>query len=407
MISVEEAQELILQHVTPPAVSNQVPLSQALDRVLAQDLASDVNIPPFTNTSMDGYAVRAADTENASPQHPIHLPVVAEISAGHPYPNTLAPHCAAKIMTGAPVPDGADAVVPIEWTQSSGPHQVAITRPVRPGDHVRYEGSDIKKGAVWLRRGTLITPPVIGILATMGYALVPVYPKPRLAIIATGDELREPGARLEPGTIRNSNSYAIMAAAQAAGAAPRVYPPVPDDADAIRQVFLAAQAEADLIVSSGGVSVGDFDLVKRVVEELGALTFWRVNVKPGKPVAFGRVGTVPVLGLPGNPVSALITFELFVRPIIRTWLGDLKWARPIVNLPLYEGFDEVSDRRHYVRSRLVVKDGQLFLWPHREQGSAIQSSWADVDALMIVPEQTGPLRKGQVMPAMLLSLHAL
>jgi len=407
MISVEDAQSRILSQIHPGPQIETVSLADAVGRVLADDILSPMAVPPFTNTSMDGYAVIADDTASATAEQPVRLRNLGTVSAGHPVQDAVTPGTCWKIMTGAPVPPGADAVVPVEWTQTQSDGQVLIFRPVTPGAHLRWAGEDFQPGQPALSRGTRLSPPQVGILATLGWAEIPVARRPRIAILATGDELREPGQPLPAGTIHNSNSYALLAAVKEAGGEPIMFPPAPDRLDAIRETIRQAQAEADLIISSGGVSVGDFDLVKAVIEELGELTFWRVNVKPGKPVAFGRVGSVPVLGLPGNPVSALVTFELFVRPIIRRWLGDDQWQRPVVKLPLYRPFTEITDRRHYVRSRLVIEDGHLGLWPHSNQGSAVQSSWADVDALMIVPEHTGPYQRGEELPAMLLGLTAL
>lgn len=403
MISVEEAQARILASAPPPLANERVALDNALGRVLAADVIADGPMPPFTNTSMDGYAVRAEDTRGASDAHPVVLTVDGSVAAGHPWDGTLRPGHCVKIMTGAPLPATADAVVQVEWTapHPANPDAVRIHRPVRPGQNLRYAGEDMQPGQVVLTQGTPLSPSAIGILATVGATDVWVRGRPRVAIIATGDELVEPGTPLAPGTIRNSNSYALAAAVRASGGDPVILPPAPDDLDAIRDRLRRAQT-ADVIVSSGGVSVGDFDLVKRALETDGRLNFWRVNMKPGKPVVFGHFGSTPFFGLPGNPVSALITFELFVRPLLLTLEGHLRWQRLHCHLPLAHRFDEITDRRHYVRSRLVQKDGQLMVAPHLNQGSAIQTSWTDVEALMIVEENTGPWDAGTLMPVVLL-----
>jgi len=406
LISVEAAQDIILQNIRPTRKVIFVSLKEALGHFLGQDIFALEEIPPFTNTSMDGYALRAEDTQSASESHPVTFTVLSTIRAGHPRFDALEPGQCFKIMTGAPVPPSADAVVPVEWSQpGANSHTVRIVQAVHPGAHLRFHGEDMSPGQLVIHQGTRITPPIIGMLATLGIHQVPVIAPPRVAILATGDELREPDEALTPGTIRNSNSYAIYAAVQEAGGQPILYPSAPDDPKAIRAVFQEASQTCDLLVSSGGVSVGDFDFVKAVIEELGHLTLWRVNLKPGKPVAFGEVKGIPIIGLPGNPVSALVTFELFVRPAIRILLGDSQWKRPTVVLPLAKDFSNVEDRRQYVRCRILINHHKLALWPHDNQGSAVQTSWQDVDGLMIVPENTGPYRVGDQLPSLLLSLH--
>lgn len=404
LMPVEEAQRIILAPIRPLGRTAVLPLVDAVGRLTGGDARADGDVPPFTNTSMDGYAVRSDDVRTARQSAPAILTVVGVIRAGHPATEPLQPGQCYKIMTGAPVPASADAVVPVEYTDGRGlGESVAIYRQVKPGTNLRYQGEDMRQGTVVVPRGTTITPPLIGMLATIGLSRVEVIAPPTVAILSTGDELREPGEPLSPGTIRNSNSYALAAAIQEAGGEPILYPSAPDDPDAIRALFIRAAQECDLLVSSGGVSVGDYDFVKPVIEELGHLSLWRVNLKPGKPLAFGDVMDKPILGLPGNPVSALVTFELFVRPAIRALLGDTAWQRPRLHLPLLTPFTTIEDRRQYVRCRLVVNAGQLLLWPHGNQGSAVQSSWQNVDALMVVPEGTGPYQAGDMVDALLLS----
>ncbi len=402
LMPVEDAQRQILSHVKAHGRVEQRPLTEAQDCLLAQTAEAADDIPPFSNTSMDGYAVRAQDVRGAG-QEPVVLDVLGTVRAGHPSEETLKAGECFKIMTGAPVPAGADAVVPVEWTEALDSAHVRILRAVEPGAHLRFQGEDMRKGRAVLQAGTLLTPPMLGVLATLGLSRVKVAAPPRVAILSTGDELRDPDMPLEPGTIRNSNSYALFGAIRAAGGQPVLYPTAPDEPEAIRALFTKAAGECDLVVSSGGVSVGDYDFVKPVIESLGKLSLWRVNLKPGKPLAFGQVLGVPILGLPGNPVSALVTFELFVRPAIRTMLGDSRWQRPKLRLALASDFTEVTDRRQYVRCRLILDQGHLKLWPHTNQGSAVQTSWQDVDALMIIPENTGPYRAGDEVDALVLS----
>ncbi len=406
LLSVEEAQKIILDGTVPLGRVVTRPLTEALGCLVGQDIASDHDIPPFTNSAMDGYAVRAEDVREASQRQPVSLAIKGIIRAGHPTSTPVQPGECYKIMTGAPMPPGADAVVPIESTEGGETGQrVQILDAVPTGGFVRNQGEDMRRGRTVITRGTVITAPVIGILASVGADPVAIIDPPKVALLSTGDELREPNQELVDGTIRNSNSYALHAAIREAGGNPTIYPSAPDDPQAIRALIEEAASESDLLVTSGGVSVGDFDFVKTVIESLGHLDLWRVNLKPGKPLAFGHVLGVPIVGLPGNPVSALTTCELFVRPLIRMLLGDTRWPRVTLRLPLAEEYSAVEDRRQYVRSRLLLNAGQLMLWPHRNQGSAVQSTWQDVDALMIVPEHTGPLRRGDTADALILSLQ--
>lgn len=405
MISVEEAQSRILGGLDKKSPIERVPLTEAHGRVLAEPLSTDGPMPPFTNTSMDGYAVQAHDTARAKPDRPVMLKVVGTIAAGHPVNDPLNPGECYKIMTGAPVPGSADAVVQVEWTSEdpANPHYVLIHKPVSPGQNLRYVGEDMEPGQVVLEAGTVLTPPEIGITATIGQTMVPVHQRPSVAIISTGDELIEPGRPLKPGMIRNSNVYALHASVVAAGGIPVILPHTGDRLDAIRETLHMASEKADILLSSGGVSVGDFDLVKQALLEQGRLDFWRVNMKPGKPVVYGRFREKPFFGLPGNPVSALVTFELFVRPFIRQWQGHQNWARLMMKIPLAVPFAERSDRRHYVRSRLILNNGEWSVWPHQNQGSAVQMSWRDADALMVVEENSGPYPEGSLMPCLLLN----
>lgn len=405
MIAVEEAQTRIIESlVTHRPPTELLSIRNALDRILAEPIVADLDSPPFDNSAMDGYAVRAESLTTATPDCPVRLEIVGTSAAGHPIaPVGLAPFQCYRIMTGAPVPEDADAIVQSEWTtlDAAAQNTVWVSRPVTKGLNIRRHGSDIRQGSTVLTPGTRVTPAIIGIMATLGNERVRVYQKPRVGIISTGDELIDPGQVPLPGQIRNSNAFALEAAVRQAGGDPIIIPHAPDDLHAIIE-RLDQAAEADLILSSGGVSVGDFDFVKQALEAHGTQSFWRVNMKPGKPVTFGHYRDTAIFGLPGNPVSALVTFELFVRPFIRQWQGDPNWARVTVALPLLEDFNEVSDRRHYVRGQIRTEDGMVGISPNPDQGSSIQTSWLSATGLIIIPENQGPLPKGTRVPVMLI-----
>ncbi len=368
-----------------------VPLPAALDRVLAEPVSAQTALPPFANSSMDGFAVRAEDTASASPETPLRLPVVMDIPAGHAPKRPLARGSCARIMTGAPLPEGADAVIPVEDTSASWqagdppPNQVVITRPARPGANVRPVGEDIPAGEQVLPAGTLIGPPEIGLLAALGYATVPVVRQPVVAVIATGDELIEPAEALMPGKIRNSNSYVLEALIRQAGARGLRLPVARDTFAAVRTLFDTALAqEPDLILSSGGVSVGAHDVVRHVLDALGEVQLWRVNMRPGKPLAYGRVQDVPFFGLPGNPVSAQVTFDVFVRPALLKLAGRPDDTR-IVDAILDEALS-TDGRMTYFRVQLRRDaGGALHATATGTQSSGAMRSMVLADGLLIVP----------------------
>src|SRR5919204_1205470 len=302
-LSVDEALARILERVTPlPA--EEKPILDALGHVLAEDVHAANDVPPFANSGMDGYAVRASDVAAA----PLHLPVTMRIPAGVAPQDALRPGAAAQIMTGAPLPEGADAVVRIEDTDG-GTDTVHIRKGVPAGENVRAAGEDLRRGETVLAAGTVLRAAEIGVLATAGGSRVRVVRRPRVAVLSTGDEVVEIEERLMPGKIRDANRWSISAAVNACGAIAVPLGIARDNADDLRRAFRRA-AQEDVIVTSGGVSVGDYDFVKVVVRELGSMDFWTIAMRPGKPVAFGDVLGKPILGLPGNPVSALLTFEL-------------------------------------------------------------------------------------------------
>ncbi len=385
MISVEEALERILAEITPLTITR-VPLSETLGLVLADDVIAQEDIPPFANSAMDGFALLSQDSQLRDGKPP-RLSITGGVAAGYVANHAVEPGTAMRIMTGAPVPPGADTVIQVELTRSEGPESewVEILQAVRPGNNIRPAGEDMRRGQTVLLRGTEIGPWEIGVLATLGWANVPVIRHPRVAILGTGDEVIDVDEPLRPGKIRNSNSYLLEATVQRAGAEPQRLGVARDTEESLREKFTEA-IRCDLIITSGGVSVGEFDLVKNIMTEQGEIHFWRINMRPGKPVAFGHIGNVPLLGLPGNPVSAAVTFELFGRPIIRKMLGHTQLLRPQVEVVVEDGVSERVMRRHYVRARVEWRDGHFVAHTTGNQGSNIMTSLLNANALLIVPE---------------------
>jgi molybdopterin molybdotransferase len=400
MLSVEEARDQILQNIQRALPSEEVPLTSANGRTLAADAFAGEALPAFDNSGMDGYAVRSADTFGAAPNSRVSLRLVGEVPAGHVYSGTVEPGEAVRILTGAAVPDGADSVIAQELTEVSGGMVWALAEtPV--GANIRPAGDDVAQGDLLVLAGSELGPAEIALLAALGVHPVRVTRRPRIGILSTGDELAPLGETPAPGQIRESNAFYLAAAVEKAGGVPVLLGVARDQADEIRGRLQAAGG-CDLILSSGGVSVGDYDLVKQILSEEGAIHFWRVRMRPGKPLAFGLLGGAPFLGLPGNPVSAAVTFELFGRPAIRKLLGCRQLERTSVDVVL-EGEDiERADRRHFVRARLQSRDGTLFATTTGSQGSHRLSSLVGATALLVVMEGEGSVHAGDHLQALLL-----
>lgn len=381
----DEALRLVLERVSPLA-AEQVALEDAAGRVLSQPAAASVDLPPFDSSAMDGYAVRAADT-------PGELPVVFRIAAGRPAPRRLEPGEAMAIATGGAVPDGADAVVPVEYV---GEHDnsIAIETAAEAGAFVRPRGGDARRGDAVVARGVRLGPAQLGALAAAGVAELACARRPRAAVLTTGSELRSPGDELEPGQIYEANGVIVAAQLAAAGAVVERLAPVADEPAAHRDA-LERGLEADVLVTSGGVSVGPHDLVRSVGAELGIEeVFWRVAVKPGKPLWFGvRDGTL-VFGLPGNPVSALVCFELFVRPAVLALQGALDPAPRFGSGTLDSALRRNETRDELARARSSVEDGGIVLRPVTGQESHMIVRAAEADALVLVPRGDGELAAG-------------
>ena len=384
MLSVEQVLDVLFERARPlPEVQN-VDTRDGLGRVLAREVSSALNVPPWDNSAMDGYAVRSRDIPASGE---VVLPVSQRIPAGV-FGEPLAQGTAARIFTGAPVPEGADAVVMQERCSVAG-DTVSIPGPVTCGENIRPRGNDIEAGSEILKIGTRIRPQEMGLAASVGVAGLPVYRRLRVAVFSTGDELVLPGQPLAEGQIYNSNRYTLHGLLQGLGCEIRDLGIVEDTLAATREALLEAAEQADLILTTGGVSVGEEDHVKRAVEDVGALDLWRIRVKPGKPLAFGRVGEADFIGVPGNPVSTLVTFMLFARPFILKRQGATA-VMPEV-LPVSAGFSwpRPGGRREFVRARLERgRDGEPVAAIYPRQGSDVLTSAVWGDGLVDIPEQT-------------------
>jgi molybdopterin molybdotransferase len=411
LINVDQALDYILRHVRP-LESQHISIVDALDRVLAEDIVAGSDIPPFANSAMDGYAVRSMDVAHASAGQPVMLRVIGEVPAGAMPDDALGPGSAVRIMTGAPIPPASDAVVPFELTsegrdqamQPAG--QVAIYQAVHKGDNVRKAGEDIQQGQRVLAAGHLLRPPDIGILAAMGFPQVSVFRRPRVAILATGNELVDVDQPIMPGKIRNSNEYTKIGLVRRYGGEPVPLGIARDTVEDLTAKIREGLAQnVDLFLTSAGVSVGDFDVVKNVLAAEGEMHFWQVAIKPGKPLAFGSLGRVPLLGLPGNPVAAMVAFEVFARPAILKLGGHSHWEKPAVRAVVDEDVHN-SGRRHFMRARVRRAADGYHVTTHgsgvQVQGSGILSSLVWANGLVLVPEEVTFIQAGSLVDVWML-----
>jgi molybdopterin molybdotransferase len=396
LLPVPDLVERILASVSPLPDFPQ-PLMDALGLAVAEDVHAPIALPSFDNSSMDGYAVVRADVLTASPEQPVHLPVVGEIGAGRADLVALSPGTAVKIMTGAPVPRGCDAVVPYEWTDR-GVAQVRITQAPSAGQHIRPRGDDVEEGDLLIEHGTVLGPRHLGLLASVGRATVRCRPRPRVVVISTGSELREPGSPLGHDSIYDGNSYLLAAAARSAGAIAYRVGIVPDDPRTFTDALSDQLVRADLVVTSGGVSQGDFDVVKEALGRLGTVWFGGVAMQPGKPQGFGTVGDddTPIFTLPGNPVSAYVSFETFVLPAIRRMMGKLPYSRPLGRARLTHGLSSPEGKQQMVRGTYDVDRGGAFVSPVGGHGSHLIGDLATSNALVVVPPEVTALSAGDM-----------
>lgn len=411
LLDVSEAQHRLLDNFAPLGAL-EVHLADCADRVLAVDIESPMDLPPFSNSAMDGFAVLESDVADADRHHPVTLDVVMDITAGKVTGVPLKPGKAARIMTGALVPDGAEAVVPVELTDFNdrqpgveAPKFVKIYKPVVRGAHIRFAGEDVKKGDAVMHSGLRLRPQDVGFLSMLGLAKVPVVMKPRVAIFSTGDELLPVEAPLTPGTIHDTNTYTLISSVENCGGDAINLGIVPDRPESVQACLdRASDEKVDLILSSAGVSVGAMDFVRSVVEQGGSLNFWRVNMRPGKPLAFGHYRNIPFVGLPGNPVSAFIGFEVFVRPAILKLLGLKNVFRNTVKVYTMDAI-ESDGRESYLRAIVSKVDGQLTARLTGHQGSGNLFSLVQANALILIPSGVKSLPSGTLVDAWILNIE--
>ena len=406
MKSVEQHLEDVLRDVSALSPLD-LRILDAQGCTLSEDVTAPWDLPPFTNSSMDGYAVRAADVAQASEANPVTLPVVGDIPAGYSGALAVSPGQTARIMTGAPMPAGADAVVPVEWTDGDI-LRVAIRRGPDPDSYIRHQGEDAKAGSVVLTAGTRLGAAQIGLMAAVGRGRAVVRPRPRVVVMSTGSELVEPGDPIAGGKIPDSNSFMIAAAAKATGATAYRVGFVPDEPQTLIATIEDQLIRADLVITTGGVSVGAYDVVKEALGRMGTVAFERVAMQPGKPQGFGYIGPdkTPIFTLPGNPVSAFVSFEVFVRPVLRRMLGLEPLHRPTVRAVLLDTIDSPPGKRQFLRASLSVEEGRYVVRTAGGVGSHLLAGLATADSLIVVEEDVTHLESGDAVTVMMLERRA-
>lgn len=390
MISVKDAQAHILAQVGRAAPPEVVPVGSALGRVLAEDVRAALDVPPTDNSAVDGYAVRSGDIPPAGRRE---LTVVADLPAGAVFDATLGPGEALRIMTGAPMPAGADTVYPQELVERSG-RSVRIPAGAA-GVNVRHRGEDVQAGTVVLSAGSVLRPQELGVAASLGMPQLFVRQKPRVAILSTGDEVAEPGDTRKPGQIFDSNRFSLHGLVEAAGGQPTDHGIVPDLYDVLHARLRAAAATADIVLTSGGVSVGDYDLVKAVLQDAGGIDFWQVAMQPGRPLAVGRIGPAHFFGLPGNPVASMLTFHLFVRPALWKLAGRRELFPPAFHAVAMEAMSKKPGRREFKRGILSYGGERWEVRITGPQGSGILTSMTLANCFVVIEEERGDVAAGE------------
>lgn len=393
-VTVERAIELVLNSVKP-LPPEKIPILRAAGRVLSENIISAFDIPPFDNSAMDGYAVIAADTVRASRENPIQLKIIDEVRAGeNRILKRVEEGTAIRIMTGAPMPDGADAVIQFEDTRDDDGNAL-IMRLVERGENIRLSGEDIHRGSTVLSVGDRLKSSDIGLLASLNIETVLVYSRPRVAIISTGDEIVRVGEEMKPGQIRNSNVYTLFSEIEKYAGLPESIGIARDTPDDIKEKLLRASG-FDVIITTGGVSMGVYDYIKDAISDLGIkIVFEKIQMKPGRPCVFGTKNNTLFFGLPGNPVSAMVTFMQFVRPALLRLMGARKIEKPMVNAILEEDIKKKPDREHFIRGYFSIKDGVVFVNTTGPQGSGILRSMSMANCLIILPIGIESVKAGE------------
>jgi molybdopterin molybdotransferase len=418
MLSVEEALQKILDAVDV-LEEESVPILESLGQVLAEDIKSDIDVPPLDNSAMDGYAVQSQDIKGASEKTPVFLRVIDTVLAGSISQQEVLPGTAARIMTGAPLPRGADSVVQFEDTKDEKNEPTSTDQPstrvgifseARPGLNVRLAGEDISRGKVILKKGTVIRPAEIGLMASIGCVRVKVIRRPLVAVLSTGNELVDISQSLPEGKIYDSNAYSIASLVKRYGCTPKMLGIARDDEIELVSKLKQAQ-EFDMLLTTGGVSMGDYDMVKDILARDGEMVFWKVRVKPGKPLAFGKIKgkdkngrekSIPHLGLPGNATSCMVSFEIFVRPALLKMMGKKNIAKPTVEAILENTIKNDAGRRIYDRAIIEKRDGHYYARLTGPQGSGILTSMSLANGLVLIPEDKEMVNKGETVQVLML-----
>jgi molybdopterin molybdotransferase len=396
MISFHEARSKMLEGIKP-LPSEKCCLADLLGRVLAQDVTASFDIPPRDNSAMDGFAVIAADIAGATEQNPVTLRVIEDVPAGRVATKSLKPGQAIRIMTGAQVPLGAEAVIPVEETAAGISNtEVRILKTVRQGANIRRQGEDVKAGQLLIPKGTRLRPQEVGLIASLGLTEAMVTRQPVVGILSSGNEIAEPGQPLKPGQIYDANRFSVAGQVREAGAIVNDYGIVPDDLNSIKDALKKASQECDVIITSGGVSVGDYDLMKQALSELGSMNFWQVKQKPGKPLAFGHINGKPVIGLPGNPVSSMVICDQYVRPLLLKMQGSTNIFRVQVTGYSDQDIRKQPGRTEFLRAKVEWREGAYHAMLTGPQGSGILTSMVQADGLMILPEECGGVKRGDL-----------
>jgi molybdopterin molybdotransferase len=401
-MGVDEHLALILEQITVLPAYDQ-PLLETLGLPAAEDIVSPLSLPIFDNSAMDGYAVVFRDVAEATPERPVHLPVVGEIAAGQTQIYAMSPGTAVRIMTGAPIPTGCTAVVPVEDTDD-GVAKVLIHRAPSEGQHIRRAGEDVKKGDVVLTAGERIDARRVGLLASVGIGRIQARPRPRVVVMSTGSELVEPGAQLARDSIYDANSYLLAAAARQAGAIAYRVTATPDDPETFSEALSDQLVRADVVVTSGGVSKGTHDVVKEALAQLGTVAFREVAMQPGKPQGFGVIGddSTPIFTLPGNPVSSYVSFELFVVPALRKMMGRTPYSRTLVRARITSEVKSIPGRRQFLRGRFEPRLGGSVVTPVGGAGSHLMGGLAQANALIVIAEDVTEVVAESDVPVLLL-----